>query len=284
VRWGETGEGELLLGDVAANDQHDLLIRQPLTGVLNVHPSDVVVPVGTEDSDPVTVGTTPEDDEDDLLDAELGVGTVAVASTEPTATAAQAARRRPKPGMILAAQGPVLNTPTGDRDALYARFREAGVTFLRFNVFWGEVEMEDGTYDFGPYDELIDSARRAGFKAYITLTGAEFENCREITRSDGVVMARSLGCKDNDKQRKEDATTTNAPRPLRYGAWECPRICVGMSEQERHVHQEQHVQQDRVGAGVGVRRRLAERARRASAARCRRRGRRGGGVERALRG
>ena len=25
---------------------------------------------------------------------------------------------------------------------------------------------------------------------------------------------------------------------------ECPRICVGMSEQERHAHEEQHAEQD----------------------------------------
>src|SRR4051794_8502048 len=53
---------------------------------------------------------------------------------------------------------------------------------------------------------------------------------------------------------------------------ECPILCVGMSEKEPHAYE--HQDRDREGR-TAPRRRLAERARSASAARCRRRARRG---------
>lgn len=212
VRWTDTGPGEMHLADADPNDQADPIVRQRLTDSLQVHSTSVAVPVG----EPLPVsseGSVPADDEDDLLDGQLGV--TATQPQPPTATLAQ---MRPRPDMFMAAQGPgpdrwnatleERQANQAQRQVLYARFKELGVSFLRINVFWGEVLFEDGTYEWSRYDMIIDEARAAGFKVYLTMTGAEYEAC--VEELPDRTRKRSVGCVDK---------TVNDPNPAGYAAF-----------------------------------------------------------------
>ena len=54
-----------------------------------------------------------------------------------------------------------------DRDL--DRIKEAGVKFVRKDLFWSSVERTKGQYDFGPFDRLLDGLDKRGIRALFIL-------------------------------------------------------------------------------------------------------------------
>jgi VCBS repeat protein len=87
------------------------------------------------------------------------------------------ARLLERTGLVPAGEQP-FDGGTGEHDAqcainhLYDRMRQAGASVVRFDVWWGWTQNNDGSYYWTKLDKAVDLARANGFQVELTLTGA----------------------------------------------------------------------------------------------------------------
>jgi hypothetical protein len=63
------------------------------------------------------------------------------------------------------------NFDTGDADQRYRQALEMGVGWNRYPIYWNVLENQPGSYNWGPYDALVDADRANGLKTNAILLG-----------------------------------------------------------------------------------------------------------------
>ena len=176
ARWGtlDPAHGTPDFGDVNGDAIPDV-VQRTATGTLRVYLSNAMAPPAPAASPYVPVADDVYDDTPEFSDPPPSGATVRTAQAtcmpQPSAAVRNGPRLMAQDDPVFSAQGPL-------RDAAYARLREAGVSIIRFNAYWGEIEADtldtsgNPQYNWSRLDAALRDAKCAGFDTYITLLGA----------------------------------------------------------------------------------------------------------------
>lgn len=211
---------EFRVGDVDGDGDGDVVARHSVTGAVEVAQSYPLSP--TLPSSPAFVAD-PGDVYDDALEFtdDATGGTRQAEACVGVTTAARATKLR------LAAQddGVLLRDPAGaEAEQAWRRLRQAGVTIVRFNAYWGHIEASardangNPRYNLSQLEAAVRTAKCKGFDVYITITGAAIRRL-DCSYELWPESDRSLGCRNDvpgTDDNEELAVTGNAPAPADY--------------------------------------------------------------------
>jgi hypothetical protein len=170
--WVNTG---LDAADVTGDGRADLAGIDPLGTQIAVARS--VAPTPAE---PAATVATPVADVDIEPDALLAAGETVGAEHPPSGEPRLGSQDDP----FLAPDVADKDTPGPYADAVYRRLREAGVTLVRFNAFWGGIQNRAGSpepYTWTRLDAAIKGAMANKMKVHLTFTGVAGRSMNECT-------------------------------------------------------------------------------------------------------
>ncbi len=189
-RWGNwpkalAGESALLLADVNADEEADVVARDLVTGEVRVALTGAQPAAGDASPDYDVAADLVYDDNDEFPSTE----TVTRSTTTATAASHGSSKRRP---VFLAGQDQEVLFGAQDSrlPIVYDRYKQAGVSIVRFNAYWGTHENADPAqagrkYNFDHLDKAVAAARSRGFTVWITITGvADKKTVNECRKDD----------------------------------------------------------------------------------------------------
>ncbi len=205
--FGTWSVGPLDSADVTGDDLDDLAGYDAVAGRLVVAASTAETPLGPEaDVDPADSAVEVEEDVLAPPPAPApGTQTLSAAA----APSASTTTPRGKPRIAMQDDSVLVGRDDFDRrqlsdaeiDHVYRRLREAGVTVVRFNAYWGGIENRPaatpGTYEGGerytwaPIDRAVEAARRHGMYVHLTFTGLAHSSSSECS---AMKNGNGIGC------------------------------------------------------------------------------------------